>query len=156
MWTTYQIIGSVAWGVNVSWPEPFKSFTSGLQALYFVAVGGECFTTSYNYYFKLLLMTLWPIVVALLIFVILFWVFSSGAADQSTSFVFASRHQPFLAAAAAYRATAIEALTCTLSDRIMPRCCMTTHASSIPSMSASTPSRSRPSTKAVFLCHACA
>ena len=68
VWTTYQIIGSVAWGVNVSWPEPFKSFTSGLQALYFVAVGGECFSPSYNYYFKLLLMTLWPIVVSLLIF----------------------------------------------------------------------------------------
>ena len=49
VWTTYQIIGSVAWGVNVSWPEPFKSFTSGLQALYFVAVGGECFSPSYNY-----------------------------------------------------------------------------------------------------------
>jgi len=71
LWTTYQIIGSVAWGVNVSWPEPFKSFTSGLQALYFVAVGGECFTTSYNYYFKLLLMTLWPIVVSLLIFAVM-------------------------------------------------------------------------------------
>jgi hypothetical protein len=68
VWTTYQIIGSVAWGVNVSWPEPFKSFTSGLQALYFVAVGGECFSPGYNYYIKLLLMTLWPIVVALLIF----------------------------------------------------------------------------------------
>ena len=49
VWTTYQIIGSVAWGVNVSWPEPFKSFTSGLQALYFVAVGAECFSPSYNY-----------------------------------------------------------------------------------------------------------
>ena len=68
VWTTYQIIGSVAWGVNVSWPEPFKSFTSGLQALYFVAVGGECFSPGYNYYIKLLLMTLWPIALALLIF----------------------------------------------------------------------------------------
>ena len=55
--STYQIIGSVAWGVNVSWPEPFKSFTSVLQSLYFVAVGGECFEKGYNYYAKLVFMT---------------------------------------------------------------------------------------------------
>ena len=62
VWTTYQIIGSVAWGVGVRL-EPFKSFTAGLQLLYFVAVGGECFELGYNYYSKLLLMTLWPIAV---------------------------------------------------------------------------------------------
>jgi hypothetical protein len=66
VWTTYQIIGSVGWGVGVQFPEPFKSFTAGLQLLYFVAVGGECFELGYNYYSKLLLMTLWPLAVVVL------------------------------------------------------------------------------------------
>ena len=39
--TTYQIIGSVAWGIGVQFPEPFGSFTAGLQLLYFVAVGAS-------------------------------------------------------------------------------------------------------------------
>ena len=70
--STYQIIGSVAWGVNVSWPEPFKSFTSALQSLYFVAVGGECFEKGYNYYAKLVFMTTWPLAATVLIFL---WMF---------------------------------------------------------------------------------
>ena len=37
-------------GIGVQFPEPFKSFTAGLQLLYFVAVGGECFELGYNYY----------------------------------------------------------------------------------------------------------
>mmetsp|Transcript_13649 Transcript_13649/g.53833 ORF Transcript_13649/g.53833 Transcript_13649/m.53833 type:complete len:287 (-) Transcript_13649:67-927(-) len=50
-----------------------------------------------------------------------------------------------------YAAIATDADTCTFNDRIIPFCGITTHASSTPRTSASMPSRSRPSTRAVFL-----
>mmetsp|Transcript_11063 Transcript_11063/g.47846 ORF Transcript_11063/g.47846 Transcript_11063/m.47846 type:complete len:269 (+) Transcript_11063:1361-2167(+) len=50
-----------------------------------------------------------------------------------------------------YAAIATDADTCTFNDRIIPFCGITTHASSTDRTSASMPSRSRPSTSAVFL-----
>ena len=54
------------------WPEPFSSFADALQVLSFFATGFSCINSSYNYYIRVIVSTLMPIMIATLIALVYF------------------------------------------------------------------------------------
>jgi hypothetical protein len=84
-WSTFQIVSTIAWNLSVKYPEPFASVRFGLDALQIDFLSLDCVAGKANFFNRVLLVSLFPIGVALINFaVFLFRWLSAVAASRGS------------------------------------------------------------------------